>query len=141
MKRRAFLSGLAAGIAIGMPAVAEGVVDSIVRQLKKLGFGGITEERTLLGRIRITASRKDGRREIIVNPQTGEILRDLWTPDAGGIGGVTIIDDRRGRSGDDDDDDDDADDDDDDHDNSGKGGGNSGSGDGDSGGGGGDDDD
>jgi uncharacterized membrane protein YgcG len=145
MKRRAFLSGLAASIALASPALAEGVVDSIIRQLKRLGFDGIAQERTLLGRVRITADRKDGHREIIVNPRTGEILRDLWTPKAGEKGELAIIDDRRGR----DDDDDDREEDDDD--NSGKGGGgnsgssdNSGSGSGgggNSGSGGGDDDD
>lgn len=135
MKRRMFLSGLAAGIALAAPAFAADVVDSIVRQLKKLGFRHIEQERTLLGRVRITAVRKDGRREIIVNPKTGEILRDLWTPTSGKDGELTIIDDPGSRSddgGDDDDDDDDGDDDDDrdddddddeDDDNSGHGGG------------------
>ena len=147
MKRRDFLCGMAAGLAVGGPALAEGVADSIVRQLKRLGFRSIVQERTLLGRVRITAQRNDGLREIIVNPNTGEILRDLWTP-AGGGSGVAIIDDRGGKSGkdgnsghgsggdddedDDDDDDDDEDDDDDDDDgaddNSGSGSGNSGSG-------------
>ena len=128
MKRRTFLSGLAAGLACASPAFAEEVVDSIVRQLKTLGFKNIAQERTLLGRVRITATRKDGLREIIVNPKTGEILRDLWTPTSGKKGELTIIDDRDGGTdgggkdggGDDDDDDDgggdDDDDDDDDHD-------------------------
>ena len=62
MKRRTFLSGLAAGIALATPAFADGVVDSIVRQLKKLGFRSIVQERTLLGRVRTTAALKDGRR-------------------------------------------------------------------------------
>jgi hypothetical protein len=141
MKRRAFLSGLAAGIVLAAPAFAADVVDSIVRQLKKLGFRDVEQERTLLGRVRITARRKDGRREIIVNPKTGEILRDLWMPTSGKDGELNIIDDRGrddgGKGGDDDDKDDDDDHDDDhgDDDNSGKGGGNSGHG------GGGDDDD
>lgn len=99
MKRRVFLSGLAAGIALAAPAFAEEVVDSIVRQLKTLGFKDIAQERTLLGRVRITAARKDGLREIIVNPKTGEILRDLWTPVSGKKGELTIIDDRGDHSG------------------------------------------
>lgn len=112
MKRREFLFGLAAGVALGSPAMAEGVADSIVRQLKRLGFRTVSQERTLLGRVRIVAKRKDGQREIIVNPKTGEILRDLWIPVAeGGAGDITIIDDRHGTSGGDDDDDDEDDDD------------------------------
>ncbi|MES2914202.1 MAG: hypothetical protein V4753_03685 [Pseudomonadota bacterium] len=130
MKRREFLYGLAAGVAFGAPAMADGVADSIIRQLKRLGFRTVSQERTLLGRIRIVAKRGDGQREIIVNPKTGEILRDLWMPVADGGGGdITIIDGGHGRSGDDDDDDDDDDD------NSGSGGGDSESGGGDDGGG------
>lgn len=111
MKRREFLTGLAAGVAIATPALAQEYVDSIVRQLQELGFRNIAQERTLLGRVRITASRKDGQREIIVNPRTGEILRDLWTSGSGGRSSISIIDDRggKGRDGDDDDDDDDDD--------------------------------
>ncbi|MFN3280518.1 MAG: hypothetical protein ACK40I_02450 [Tabrizicola sp.] len=125
MRRRAFLAGIAAGVALGAPASAEDVTASIVRQLRRLGFRSIVQERTLLGRIRIVASRRDGVREIIVNPKTGEILRDLWTPKDKSKGSITIIDDRddggsggRGGRGDDDDDhdDDDHDDDDDDED-------------------------
>jgi hypothetical protein len=101
MKRRAFLFGVATGLAIGTPAMAESVVESIVGQLKNLGFNGIVQERTLLGRVRITALRKDGQREIIVNPNTGEILRDLWMPE-NGDDGLTIVDDRGGRNGGDD---------------------------------------
>ena len=129
------MDGDAAGVAFGAPAMAEGVADGIVRQLKRLGFRNISQERTLLGRVRIFAQRKDGQREIIVNPKTGEILRDLWMPLADGEGGITIIDDRHGKSDDDDDDDDDHDDDDDDDDDdsSGQGGGNGGGGDDDDG--------
>lgn len=125
MKRRAFLIGLVAGAVMAGPALAQGVVDDVVAQLRRQGFRSIVTERTLLGRIRIIATRSDGSREIIINPRTGEILRDFWTARSGGKGKIEIIDDRSGSGGSDDDDDDDGD-----------GGGNSGSG-----GGGGDDDD
>lgn len=143
MKRREFLFGLVAGVAVGTPALAEGAADSIVRQLKRLGFREIVQERTLLGRVRITAHRKDGDREIIVNPNTGEILRDLWTPTGGSAGDLAIIDDHRGKSGKDGKNDDE---DEEDNDRSGHGSGNSGSsgsgsGSGGSGGGGDDDED
>lgn len=135
MKRRAFLIGLVAGAAVVGPALAQGLVDDVVAQLKRQGFRSVVTERTLLGRVRIVASRGDGSREIIINPRTGEILRDLWTSKSGGKGKVEIIEERSGsdRSDDDDDEDDDEDDEDD----------SSGSGSGGSGGGGsgGDDDD
>jgi len=35
-------------------------------------------QRTLLGRLRIVASDGTRRREIIINPNTGEVLRDYW---------------------------------------------------------------
>jgi hypothetical protein len=143
MKRRAFVAGLMSGIALAGPALAGDVIDSIVRQLRKQGFRSVVQERTLLGRVRIVADRKDGSREIIVNPRTGEILRDLWTPLNGSASDGPVLnepDKRGGKGGDDaDDDDNDDDDDDDDDDDSGSnsGSGSSGSGDGDDG----DDDD
>ncbi len=49
----------------------------IVSQLRVMGYERFTVRRTLLGRIRIVAELPDAdTREIIVNPRTGEILRD-----------------------------------------------------------------
>jgi hypothetical protein len=106
MKRRAFLTGLLVGGAFAGPALAQGLVDDIISQLRRQRFQSVTTERTLLGRVRILAIRGDGAREIILNPRTGEILRDLWTPVSGGKAEVEIIDDRSGRDTDEDDDDD-----------------------------------
>ena len=120
MKRREFLTGLAAASALGAsPAFAQGVVDEIVRQLRRQGFKSVMSDRTLLGRVRIVAERKDGRREIIVNPRTGEILRDLWTSFGNGAGRAEIVRDRSGSDDDDDRDDDKDDVDDSDDDDSG----------------------
>lgn len=135
-RRRFLISGLAAVMAAGT-AQAESYADGIVRQLKRQGFDRITVERTLLGRVRIVATGREGRREIIVNPRTGEILRDLWTESGKGSSDRRKIledgesDSRDSRSGDDSRDDktDDRDDDeDDDHSASGSSGSNSGSG-------------
>lgn len=111
MKRRDFLSGLAASAALAGPALAQDYVGSVTSQLKKMGFRINREERTLLGRVRIVATRSDGRREIIINPNSGEILRDLWTPEQGGRRTSDIIEDKSGggSSSDDDDDNDDTD--------------------------------
>ncbi len=128
MKRRDFLSGIAVGLASVTPAFAQDVVSQIRRQLRQQGFREIAEERTLLGRVRIMAVRNDGRREIIINPSTGEILRDLWSPLSGGLGRIQIIDEDSRGSGGGDDESDDEDDDEDDDGEGGGGGGGSGSG-------------
>lgn len=88
--------------------------DRIARRLKSEGYTEISVSRTLLGRVRIVARRGRSLREIVLNPKTGEILRDVWLEGDDGEDG--------GRGGHDDDDHDDDDDDDDD-DNSGHGGG------------------
>lgn len=80
MHRRAFLTlaPLALAATSGR-AGAAGYADDVAAQLTKQGFRKISTTTTWLGRVRITAERKDGRREIVLNPRTGEILRDQWT--------------------------------------------------------------
>ena len=97
MKRRDFLSGLVAAGALAGPALAQDYVASVIAQLRQQGFRTVSQERTLLGRVRITATRGDGRREIIINPNNGEILRDLWTPVQGEKRPVDIMDDGSGK--------------------------------------------
>lgn len=60
------------------PALAEQRVDSITRQLQSQGYTNIEVKRTWLGRVRIEAYLGTLEREIVVNPRTGEILRDYW---------------------------------------------------------------
>jgi len=57
-------------------AAADQLTDQISDQLRGQGYGEIVVTRTLLGRYRIVASTPNTEREIIVNPGTGEILRD-----------------------------------------------------------------
>ena len=143
MKRRAFLIVLAVLTTLGKaaPAVAATAADQIVTQLRDQGFTEIEVEQTWLGRTRIVAERKNASREIILNPGTGEILRDLWLQKGGeGSPKVKIGRDddndgsgNSGSGGDSDEDDNDVDEDEDeDSDNSGSdSGSNSGSGGGD----------
>ena len=140
-------------VALSGPASSGPVEDSVVRQLRQQGFDQIEVTSTWLGRSRIMSRRGDLVREIILNPLTGEILRDYWrnrrgggapslfNPPSGLEGGGPYGGDDDGygddddRDDDDDDRDDDRDDDDSDndgHDNSGRGSDNSG-GDGDDG--------
>lgn len=99
MKRRDFISGLVATASLAGPALAQDYVSSVIAQLKGMGFREIRQERTLLGRVRILGVRDDGRREIIINPTNGEILRDLWSPFKGSKDTTALIDDKSGPGG------------------------------------------
>ena len=108
-------------------ADAERVREYIVRELREDGYSSIRMSRTWLGRMRFVAETSDRRREIVVNPATGVILRDYirWliddddnlSPDGPGV-----------EEDDDDEGGEDDEDDEDDEDNSGSGSSNSGSG-------------
>jgi hypothetical protein len=90
MNRRHLIAGLCAGLLIPQAAWAQNYADRIVRQLRAQGYTGITVSNTWLGRTRIVAQSADGSREIIIDPRTGEILRDLWQ---GGGAGQSIVND------------------------------------------------
>jgi hypothetical protein len=129
MKRRSFLLlTSAAAASVAFPAHAD-YVNSVRDQLRQQGYRQISVSSTMLGRTRIVAKSKTGTREIIMNPRTGEILRDLWSS-AQGSSGPSIVgsdaddpddgqDDARDDDGDDDSDDDRDDDSDDDGDDDG----------------------
>lgn len=132
MRRRQFLVGLVAAAGTQLctsgAAMAQSFAEEIVAQLTRQGFGSIVVERTWLGRIQILAERSDVRREIILNPGTGEILRDLWLSKSGKpVRGARISGDddgqdkAEGKSGHGGGGDDDADDDNDNDGNSGEG--------------------
>ncbi len=80
MNRRNVLILFSVGVVFGQAAYANGFVDAIVKQLKRQGFIELRVENTWLGRVRIVGHTAEGTREIIVNPNSGEILRDLWSP-------------------------------------------------------------
>jgi hypothetical protein len=129
MKRRSFLlMTSAAAASVAFPAHAD-YVNSVRDQLRQQGYRQISVSSTMLGRTRIVAKSKTGTREIIMNPRTGEILRDLWSS-AQGSSGPSIVgsdaddpddgqDDARDDDGDDDSEDDRDDDSDDDGDDDG----------------------
>lgn len=131
-RRQVVIFGLAA--ALSGPAFASGFEDDIVAALRAQGYDQITVEVTFLGRVRITAMRQSNMREIVINPRTGEILRDLWlTPDGRVAKNGSEFDDLdqdddrsdKGGSGNDSADDDGSDDDDSDSSGSGNSGSNS----------------
>lgn len=108
MHRRVFLTAGLLALACGGPARASDRVDQIVLALQREGYARIEVGRTWLGRTRIVATGAQGTREIVVQPSTGEVLRDVQSREDSGDGGRG-----RGRGGDDDDDDDSDDDSDD----------------------------
>ena len=69
--------------------------ESVLTQLQAQGFDDFNINRTFLGRIRIVALSDDLRREIVFNPNTGEILRDFWEQrDGDGPAGLRLVDPR-----------------------------------------------
>ena len=117
MNRRLFSAILLAGLAVPALAFAGPLEDRIVAQLRSQGFDSISVSRTLLGRTRFVATNDEVNREIILNPRTGEILRDLIQGPRGGAenapqiinqGGQSEGDDRHDDEDDDDNDDDDG---------------------------------
>ena len=97
MQRRDVLAGLILVLGTGQAAFAQDYVAAILRDLEAEGYSAITTERTLLGRVRILAENAQTRREIIVNPRTGEVLRDLWLA----LDGTVIAEGRLTDAGDD----------------------------------------
>lgn len=96
MRRRSVLIGLVAAMLPLGPVLAQTVGDQVAAQLRQLGYHDIAVERTLLGRVRITGVKGDRQREIIVNPNSGEILRDLATDSRTGAAASDILDDGEG---------------------------------------------
>ncbi len=81
MNRRVFLGRCAGGVIgavfLATAALADSFQSAVVAQLRSQGYREINVERTMLGRVRIVAARRGASREIILNPRTGEILRDV----------------------------------------------------------------
>ena len=77
MTRRAFILSMGALLMLASWPVLADVAEDVAAQLREEGYENISIERTLLGRIRVTAERATQRREIVIDRGTGEILRDL----------------------------------------------------------------
>ncbi len=110
-------------VAVPVAAQSDSVRDRIVQELQDDGFTEIRISKTWLGRLRFEAFSDTARREIVVNPVTGVILRDylqlLVAQGSSGQGGGTSGSGNEVGEDDDDDDDDDDEDDEDDEDRSG----------------------
>jgi hypothetical protein len=125
MRGRSWLACAVAATLCGAAPASAGQGDAVAQLLGDLraqGYREIWFERTLLNRVRITAERRGYDREIVIDPRTGEILRDyseLQKPRvAQGLFGAIVIragerDSGRSQGGDHDSDDHDSDDHDD----------------------------
>ncbi len=82
---------MAVGHLAGMMIVAVGIVfaasggkaasrETIIAQLSAQGYREIRVSRTWLGRLRFIATGPSGTREIVLNPSSGDIMRDYAAP-------------------------------------------------------------
>jgi hypothetical protein len=94
MTRSSLIFAAALGIALAGPVQAQDYVGDITGQLRDLGFEQIQVRQTLLGRARIIARSAEGQREIILNPNNGEILRDFWQAAPGQSATSRLVDNR-----------------------------------------------
>lgn len=73
---RRIILGFATALALAWPAMADSVAETVARQLREQGYQRVETSYTWLGRLRVNATQGDMKREIVINPNTGEILRD-----------------------------------------------------------------
>jgi hypothetical protein len=78
MIRRKFIALLASALIAPGAALADDIRSIVIDQLTQAGFTEIRVIRTWLGRLRFEAVGPEFTREIVVNPNTGEVLRDVW---------------------------------------------------------------
>lgn len=57
--------------------VAQSLEDRVIQTLHDEGYVRINRSRTLLGRVRIIGLRRGILREVVIDPRTNEILRDV----------------------------------------------------------------
>lgn len=75
--RHILWAALLGSLCLAAPVRADNLQAEIVAQLHEQGYRRVTVSRTFLGRIRINAELGQSMREIVMNPLTGEILRDM----------------------------------------------------------------
>jgi hypothetical protein len=77
MNRRVFLLAAAGSLFLAPPVLAAASPEEeIARSLVGQGFAITSRHRTFLGRVRFTAVKGATQREVVVDPASGEILRD-----------------------------------------------------------------
>lgn len=86
MNRRSILIAFVAALALPAASVmAKEPYEEWTDWLEDEGYTDIKASRTLLGRIQIQARLGRMSREIVINPRTGEVLRDVMLDASGSI--------------------------------------------------------
>ncbi len=70
----------AAALLAAAPAGAAPPDEAWTARLRSEGYPTVTVRRSLLGRVWIVATGPQGTREVVVDPVTGEVLRDFLLP-------------------------------------------------------------
>lgn len=81
-RRKLLLTTVGLVAALAVPAAAREIERDVAARLGREGFRITSRSRTWLGRVRIEATKGGLLREIVLDPSTGEILRD-YTDDSG----------------------------------------------------------
>lgn len=76
MTRRGFLLSGASLLATCGPSLASTAEDEVAARLRRDGYRILMRKRTWLGRIRFKARKGQTVREVVVDPTSGEVLRD-----------------------------------------------------------------
>lgn len=85
MNRRLFLLTSVGALVCAPPAFAAvAPEDEVARNLTGAGFRITSRRRTMLGRVRFLAVRGSTEREVVLDPSSGEILRDYSRASSGG---------------------------------------------------------
>jgi hypothetical protein len=76
MRLKSLATGLCLSVVLAGPGWADPLQDQVTAALEAQGYDVVSVGRTWLGRVRILAESDALRREIVLNPTTGEVLRD-----------------------------------------------------------------
>jgi hypothetical protein len=90
---RSMAIGVALIVALAGPAWAGPIEEQVTATLETQGYDIVSVGRTWLGRLRIVAESDELRREIVLNPTTGEVLRDYSVRLIAGTPGLGFEDD------------------------------------------------
>lgn len=86
MNRRVFILASAVFVALGQEAIAAPAEEQVARAIAGQGFRITSRKRTFLGRVRFTAVRGNVEREVVVDPSSGEVLRDYSRTETRSVG-------------------------------------------------------
>lgn len=76
MNIRQIMAGALVAASLAAPVAAQDIRDDVEAALVAQGYEIVNVSRTWLGRLRLVAENDEIRREIVINPTTGEVLRD-----------------------------------------------------------------